>query len=473
MHPVASHNTSELTITVGENRGTSSVFYPGSKICGEVIRIAPIQDRHTTLTIRFFGRARVRLRDWKSPRICGRKTLFNLLGENEREILLHSDAIDIGNGGPMALSWAYAFDIPDTSQVVAELRSIRQKDMFVRHASGNLLPPSFSRRIHGPLAGSAAIVEYWLEAVMASSDGREVRATRPIRVGFFPTRIPKHHLEQDCPIHGIDGTVASYRLLVGAEDARLTVGQSLRMALVPLVVPRFEFILYVKVPLVAQAGNINFVPFTLVPYGDSIRSAVKLGRGKRKYRYTYSYSDFYVDELEVAIEEATEMLAEGIDGVYTDTDVQKHVICHYKHSWRTPTYTYLGFAESGKALRVGELLKIRIPAMRGLHPDFATYNIRVRHQFCWDLVLSCVGKKVRVKGKTDIQMLGPPIPASVKTPEGTVRTLSAPEEEKAKARFHEAEARRPSHSDSDEIEWASVAAQPESVRADGGKLPTM
>lgn len=299
-------------------------FKPGDVITGRVIRQSHAVSPMATVEICLFGRAKVKLGKTRSN---GQSTYttyyrgrFNFFGRNTRRQLF-TGPIHIPQEGP-GQSWDFAIEIPLHPLPAALLSEHSDpKSSFLSLASSAIasssLPGSFSASGRSRSTTFESYVEYHLEAslIQQRSHGSSSTATMPLilQSSPFPHPLTSSNLKR----HTQAGTVSTYRLIPGMENAHLSLKQKTQKLFHSSQVPGLHFVAQIDCPSVIQLDNPSPVPF---------RVSIVPGRRHTSAIIQDAPQTASITSLQLVLKADTYVIAPGTLATYESNDADKHRI---------------------------------------------------------------------------------------------------------------------------------------------------
>lgn len=282
MPPAAPKDGPELHIQLDNIGGAKHPCHPGDVITGRITRSVPGVSPRTTISLRLLGRAKTKItvtrHHGQSTTRSHYRNRYNFFGTTQTRQFLHDGPIHITPGAAEPLSWPFAIDVPlhpsphavrsEGGTADTSFLSLTPEDI-----ASAPLPASFFAYGSHINTKFETYVEYHLEAELmdSGSHGKAVTAVLPIRMQS--SCMPYPLTDFDIQRRSLTGSISTYRLVPGMENADLSFKQKAKQLFGSSKVPMFGFALQVGCPAVIQLGNPTPIPFSMRIVPDKGRTS--------------------------------------------------------------------------------------------------------------------------------------------------------------------------------------------------------
>ncbi|OOQ87614.1 hypothetical protein PEBR_15826 [Penicillium brasilianum] len=425
MARVLACNGSDLSIHLD----SAESFLPGQRITGYVSRISPWVSTETRVMINLHGRCSTEFFNRDSS-CCSSLALF---GQDGFQSELFDGALHIQRSCPDKKSWPFEIDIPEHPDQSCLRFHPFGKASYLPLSSANLhaLPPSFD--LTNSTAGSSrdsAVVEYYLEATITTSDASKFAVARlPVRLRCESSPFPI--TDFDVKLHSRQYyTVTSPRLAPVGDTARISKRQQIAKVLGVSGNPHLTFCLEISVASVLQKDSPYPIPFEIraIPqWADTSKCIANVAQ------------DIGITSFALAIHSTSSSIAfaNGMMGggavVRENHFKMKTILSEYSKSKRTKqrndgvqceaqfganpsdkhassfgSRLWLPVDDNSSALDLGRLLNLNLQQDQfKLHeaPTFVTYNVKRTYDLDWKMALEVGEKILTVKGRHPVLIL--------------------------------------------------------------------
>ncbi|KAL4968442.1 uncharacterized protein BDV14DRAFT_197222 [Aspergillus stella-maris] len=415
-------------------------FLPGQRITGYVSRTSHWVGTETNISISLHGRC---ITDFIS-RDASCHSNLDLFGPSATRSELFNGALHIPRSGPVSNNWPFEVDIPKHPPPSFLKSHPFGKAAYLPLSSTNqhALPPSFD--LANSTAGSyhdVAVVEYYLEAIMTTSNGP--KHAGPGAIARLPIQLrceasPFPITDFDVKIHSRQFyTVTSYRLAPGTETVKLSTRQQIASALGISSAPHLTFCLETCIASVLQKGSPYPIPFEIraVPqwadtskYIEDVPQTISIINFKLALHSTTSIIAFTLSVVgageslrENHIKRKTTLaeysnsspkkktkLLERDDEVRFKDQLGATPSDKRSSSPDCSSPLTLPVDDSSKALDMGQLLDVKLQHNQiQVHdvPTFITYNVKRTYELKWKMALEVGGKVLNVKGRHPVLIM--------------------------------------------------------------------
>ncbi|KUI67264.1 hypothetical protein VM1G_03065 [Cytospora mali] len=326
-------------------------YQPGDVITGRIVRRAHAVSPNATLTVYLLGRAKTKITVTTSN---GNSTSrhyyrgrFNFFDAARTRQQLHDGPIHIPPGGSPEI-WEFSLEVPLTpSPRVLLAENHKPENSFLSLTPDALasssLPSSFAAEGRKRNTRFQAYVEYHLEASMLQqgSHGGTITATLPVHIRTPSLPYPLTNFDlQRCRW---SGSVSTYHLVPGMENADLTFKQKSQQFFHSSKVPTLGFSLECSCPAVIQLENPTPIPFLLRIIPDRKRTSEVLHDAPETFR---------VNSLELLLSAHTSVVGSGTWSTHTGDGTVRHRF--NLPVWFGPPATALQDVRSGETKQSGQ-----------------------------------------------------------------------------------------------------------------------
>lgn len=383
-------------------KGQSS-FIAGDTISGQVSRKSHLVDPGATVSIRLFGRAKLKIHFSGGMTHVEYISRFPFFGTSSEIQKLHRGPIHIPPNSAEPGSWPFAITLPSHPDAASLKRGNEGERTYLPlndvHTHG--LPPTFYVKASSVGRFIEGYVEYYLEATLAGS-GKKYQATHPLCVRSISSRTPITNFKTT---HRSELTqrVASPRLVSGP-DSRISVGQKMKKILGSSQIPRYAFTLQLDFATVLQIGSPHTIPLQLTASSiwketsETLRKAPEIVVKRFTLTLlstTHCKSRRLADEvsetLRFTLAKYTSRKTRGGNALAMDTLV-------------------VPGDGVDPPIDLGAALGIKTPmtsSAASIYPTFTTYNMRNEHHLEWKLVLGIAGEVAEYEGRQPVTVIGP------------------------------------------------------------------
>ncbi|KAK8002684.1 hypothetical protein PG989_002403 [Apiospora arundinis] len=383
-------------------------FRPGDVITGKVTRIQLEQPCDVVVTLLFWGRIKTymterRGNDNTTHHYRGESMLFNIAKT------LYQGEASVGKN-----VWPFSITIPDTH-------------LPPRPAPGNTLPPSHYVRdedINHSQHRKYLYVKYVLNA--------EVRDTSPKgRSGFAILPLNIRTPSSPAPIQdnvvlamATEERVKTLHLLPEYANESLSLRQHMKSVFKRSTVPQYSVAIVVEFPSVIQLEHPSPLPFR-------IRGIMRNGEDETTDSVAEKPPEIHLVSGKVYLRSATN--TEGLESTsgFSNYKLEKYSEGGWNHHPLVMRTDFMDFDgkrliipmehQQGKeaAIDIGKNLKLGVstrgvqesgqflPFAFPLYPSFHSQHVQHVHQLKWELVFACAGKKLEIRGKHPVRVMGP------------------------------------------------------------------
>lgn len=446
MPPISPINNNMLRISLGERNH----YHAGATITGTVTRAAHFVDSDATLTIKFLGRAKVKIVIARGQGTATYRSRYIFWNNRHPPVsaILHKGPVHVPPGVEEPQSWPFAITIPT---------SIPERTIYQEESDATYLKPGDPETIQLPGSftfnddsfwgnDAEAYVDYHLQAVLQNSKGHSCEAIVPIMIHGPSSPIPI----TDFGVRSFRGkmmTFNTHRLVPGLAQAKLSFSQKAQHVFGSSKVPILVFQVTANTPSVLQLGNSSIIPFQVQGHMVKDRTSEVLRDVQ---------PSLVITKFELTLTAITKVLAPGNFNTYDEKGETSWIIASYAKAPQEPQHAAStsplpasaggsskgdsGSKGSSKAdkvtraedpnfesppdantlilpmelapfpLDLGQALQIRIPtAMKNarLSPSFKTFNIHNTHTLGWELTLEAAGKDAVFNGKHAVNVIPP------------------------------------------------------------------
>lgn len=269
MPPAVNSNSIHLAIEVA-NIG----YDPGSPIVGKITRRAAVVAPEAELTLRLFGRTKVKLVRRHNNNTHYYRSQYQFFQTNAQDVvqLLHQGPLHIDSSSGVGQTWQFALDVPTVTGI--DPRALRDNESsYLLNGAGaagtdaaGALPPSFhSMR-------PECYVEYYLEARLAyQHKGKWNKDVAHFPIHVHATPVPSPITDWKLQRRTERKSVTSYHLAPGMESAGLSLKQKGKQFFHTSSVPKLDYSVELITPSVLQLDHPGNFPLTLrfVPNRDT------------------------------------------------------------------------------------------------------------------------------------------------------------------------------------------------------------
>jgi hypothetical protein len=425
MARVLACNSSDLSIHLD----SAESFLPGQRITGYVSRISPWVSTETRVVINLQGRCSTEFFNRDSS-CCSSLALF---GQDRVQSELFDGALHIQRSYPGKITWPFEIDIPEHPDPSCLRFHPFGKASYLPLSSANLhaLPPSFD--LANSTAGSCrdfAVIEYYLEARMTTSDASKFAVARlPVQLRCESSPFPI--TDFDVKLHSRQYyTVTSPCLVPVGDTAKISKRHQIANVLGVSGDPHLTFCLEISVASVLQKDSPYPIPFEI----RAIPQWVDTSKCIANVPQTIGITSFAlaIQSTSSSIAFATGMMG-GVAVVRENHFKMKTILSEYSTSKKTKqrkdgvqyeaqfeanlsdkhTTSYdsrlrLSVNDNSSTLDLGHLLNVRLQHDQfKLHeaPTFVTYNVKRTYDLDWEMALEVGGKILSVKGRHPVLIL--------------------------------------------------------------------
>ncbi|KAH8885943.1 hypothetical protein GQ53DRAFT_750812 [Thozetella sp. PMI_491] len=413
MPQTAPSSDAELAIALD----SPHAFQPGEVIAGRVLRIAPIVSPNASVSIKLFGRTKVKVTVRRSQtHTTGNRThtthtthhyrsrysLFEVQAQSAPSGPLHVAA----EGQPA--QWPFALQIPVRPWPSVGMGSSQNKG-FLPLDPGSIashgIPFTFfceHNEYHNRTL--ECFTEYVVEATMRHEHGSKthtVVSKLPITIRPAPSPLVRGF---DMRRVALPGDLRSQRLLPGMENADLSFKEKTAKFFHSSKIPKLVYRVEVDCPSVIQLG-VNF-PFAVRVVPDRAASSESLAKVEPVVHMLGAH---------FKLKARTDVLA---DSLWSETEghgVRYHEFdLAWKQDMLVPTGADAQFLDIGNRMNLclypgqvnfnGGSLQFPTP----IYPSFTTYNIQHTHSFKWELRVGLASESFKFDAEQPVLVLGPP-----------------------------------------------------------------
>ncbi|KAF4998388.1 hypothetical protein FDECE_11815 [Fusarium decemcellulare] len=373
-------------------------YAPGDTIMGCVYRTSHTVSPSSSVSLRMSGRIQTRLSD------TNHRAPFNLISPEHAQTIFE---------GPLHIAgdehvWPFVMTIPqyvDPQHLDCNTKIDTNVPFDTRD---HILPSTFKL---DDFRRNEAFIEYFLQATLKISrkgNIETVSARLPFRVTNMSPKPPIVDFELKRSISS--GSVSSYRLVPGMEDAKLSLSQKMKQSLSTASVPEFAFNLQVDAPRLLQLSNPDPVPFRLRAIPDWHRTSDSMRDVPQKIKLL---------SLSVQIATDTDIIFERSPSPYNLHESYEVDLRFMKAIRARGKEVFIPCADESTPIDVGRLSNLRLGPPGSVYPDtrlhgqfslhstFTTYNIRQSHRLLWKVCVEIAGEKFDVSGSQAVTLLTP------------------------------------------------------------------
>lgn len=421
MPQAALQTSADLTIVLDKG----STFIGGETICGHVIRKSPFVDPDASVSVRLYGRTKVKIRFNSGMTHREYRSCFNFFEGSSEAHKIHQGPIHISPNNLENGRWPFAIALPKHPNPVSLRRDNKDERSYLplSDASSQGLPPTFYVRAHSFGRVFEGYVEYYLEVTLLGSGKKnsgkqEYRATQPLCVRPVSSPIPitdfdiKHRSE-------FRQRIVSQRLVPGI-DSKVSVGQKIKKMLGSSQIPGYSFSLQLDFAAVLQIGNPSTIPLRLrantmwEDTSEILRKMLPMIIVKQ-FTLTLLSTTHYTsrrlrpDELQdtSSLILANYAWKQGLQEAYNANATPPKAQADAPRSADT---LFVPQDSTSPPIDLGIVLGIQTPmTSRGaeIYPTFTTYNIKNEHHLEWKLALTVAGEIAKYEGKQPVTVIGP------------------------------------------------------------------
>lgn len=395
---------------------TAEIFDPGSPIIGTVSRRAPIVTTAAKVSIRLFGRAKVKIvqRHGNSHSTYRSQYRFFHTNANDVELLLYNGPMHIERSGGTPETWQFAMNLPAVTGI--DPRSFREDEPPfppldpMESTPVDALPSTFF------FGNPESYVEYYLEArLQYQHKGRweHYAARLPIEVRATPLSSPIRDWKLQRRAHR--ESIHSYLLAPGMDGAGLSLKQKSKQLFHTSSVPKLEYRIELVTPSIIQLDHPDTIPLTLRFVPDRNQTSevlhdVPIPVTLTSIRISYRW-EVYVQ-------------APGSFGIMrTDNGTERgdFLLQRVFNSLKEPVM--MTVADDAEATDFGALFKLQLRD-KGLYsnnrhlgsiwggvmrPDFATHNIKIVQVFKYYISYRILDKAEELKFEVPTRIVPRPL----------------------------------------------------------------
>ncbi|KAL2206661.1 hypothetical protein CC79DRAFT_1370074 [Sarocladium strictum] len=446
MPPIYPLNNNMLRISLGERNR----YHAGATITGTVTRAAHFVDPDATLTIKFLGRAKVKIVIARGQGTATYRSRYIFWNNKHPPVsaILHKGPVHVPPGLEEPQSWPFAITIPT---------SIPESTIYQEESDATYLKPGDPETVELPGSftftddsfwgnNAEAYVDYHLQAILQDSKGHSCEAIVPIMIHGPSSPIPI----TDFGVRSFRGKMMAFhthRLVPGLAQAKLSFSQKAQHVFGSSKVPMFVIQVVANTPSVLQLGNPSIIPFQV--QGSMIKD--------RTSEILHDVQPtIVITKFELTLTAITKVIAPGNFNTYDEKGETSWIIASYAQTPQephpaTPTSPSpasaggsskgntgsKGSSKADKVTRVedldsgsppdantlilpmeaapfpldlGQALQIRVPtAIKNarLSPSFRTFNIHNTHTLEWELAVEVAGKDAVFCGKHAVNVMPP------------------------------------------------------------------
>ena len=417
-------NSSDLSIRLDSAKS----FLPGQRITGYVSRISPWVSTETRIIINFRGRCSTEFFSRDSS--C--HSSLDLFGQDGVQSELFNGALHIQRSCPNQNTWPFEIVIPEHPNARCLRLHPFGKASYLPLSCVYLhaLPPSFDLANNTAVScRDFAVVEYYLEATMTTSDASKFAIARlPVQLRCASSPFPitdfdvKLHSRQYYTV-----TSPSLSSVVGA--ARVSIRQQIASALGVSGDPHLTFCLETSLASVLQKGSPYPIPFEIraIPQwldtskGIDVPQTIGINSFALAIQSTSSIiafangtmgggADVREDHFKIRTiltEFPTpKKTKQRDDGVQCDAEFEANPSNNQSTSCRS--LLSLTVDENSSILNLGHLLNLRLQHDQFKPhevPTFITYNIKRTYELDWKMALEVGGKILNVRGRHPVLVM--------------------------------------------------------------------
>ncbi|KAH8172643.1 hypothetical protein LIA77_06898 [Sarocladium implicatum] len=415
-------------------------FRAGETIVGSINRAMHFVDSDATLTIKFWGRSKVKITKSNGQSTSTYRSRYTFWADRDPAVnlVIYRGPVHIPREATEPLSWPFALTIPTTLPHTV-IHQERVEDSFLKVGDNQAvqLPGTYVFHHDGFWSTDfEAYVEYHLEATLRDSKGHTFEAKLPVCVDAPSSPIPI----TDFGLRSYRGhqmILAGHRLNPALAEAKLTFSQKAQQVFGSSKVPTLVFQVTALTPSVLQLENPNIIPF-------QVKGSVVKERTSEVLR-DLNHS-ICITKFTLKLKANMEAIAPGTFSNHQESDDESWKLVEYSAIVTPPVRatqasttqsiaddkSFAGPGENtGKnelyaapppdvdtlllpmdsapfALDLGQALNIRLPGHikhRIVTSTFTTFNIRNKHQLSWDMTLQAGGEQVIFSGKHDVTVM--------------------------------------------------------------------
>lgn len=414
-------------------------FRAGDTIVGAVHRATHCVDSDATLTVKFWGRTKVKIRKSNGQTTSTYRSRYNFWGDRDPavNIVVYRGPIHLPRDATEPLTWPFALRIP--SQLSHTVITQERMEGFLKPGASAAahLPGTYVFHYDGFWSTNfEAYVEYHLEATLRDSKGHTFECRLPIYMEGASSPIPITDFGLECQ-RGMSVVLTGHRLDPALATAKLTFSQKAQQVFGSSKVPTLTFQVTAHTPTVLQLENPNLVPFhvkgALVKERTSqslqeLAHSIVITRFVLKLRAnmealapgTFSNHEEGDDESWKLVEYSSAVLPHvntNTAAASDSTSDVKNVSGSGERAEKRQLYAepppdvdtlLLPLDSAPFPLDLGQALNIRVPGSVGsrrVTPSFTTFNIRNKHQLSWEMTVQTAEEHATLSGKHDVHVM--------------------------------------------------------------------
>ncbi|KAF5020006.1 hypothetical protein F66182_7971 [Fusarium sp. NRRL 66182] len=377
-----------------------SAYAPGDTIVGCVFRKSHIVTPGATVTISLFGRAKTKIvtRNANNHTVTHRGR-FTLVPRNGRPQTIFQGPLHIEvNQDEQA--WPFAITLPryvDPRHLEGEAQD---HSYLPVEARDHELPPTYTLPSSGRTEG---FVEYVLEA--------HLRTSRQGHCDYYEARLPLSviNLDPNPPIADFGlirsrnlRCIASYRLVPGMGDAKLSFSQKMKQSLGTSSVPDIRFSLDVDVPTVIQLDNPTPIPFKLRAVPDWTRTSEVIQDVPQNIKLV---------DVSLWLATQIDIICAGTFYSHTKYKTQEFNLGVSTALRKANRDMLIPCTSDAPSIDIGEMINLRVgplsPGHTRLYPTFTTYNIKVTHRLRWSVTCQIADERFEASGAVHLKLIPP------------------------------------------------------------------
>lgn len=380
-------------------------FAPGDTVIGTVVRHSCIVTPEATVAIALIGRIKTKINETSGDSNVVYRERKQLFGPpTTSQVLcrgpLHLPPKEERSGDNDLLSWPFSITIPTQSREEVGKANRTLPGTFY---SSNL---SFSKSSEG-------FVEYYLETQLRYNrrgSYEVLNSTCPITLRRFPgTNLLSYNMKE----HTVDRTLCSPRLLLGMENADLTLKQKAQKFFGSSKVPELHYKVEMSWPCSIQLDNPSHFPLILNIIPQQAKSCSDIRGVGHKIQLT-----------------SIRMRIKGTTAVTAPGNFSRHSIHYDDHSSRydlqiglalknLETPIIFSSEKENKPVNFGNLFQLvlrsdgltagkrRLSKISDLYPSFSITGISHSHWLDMDVILSVVGETHTIQLRSALKILPP------------------------------------------------------------------
>ncbi|KAJ5287619.1 hypothetical protein N7478_003305 [Penicillium angulare] len=393
---------------------TGWAFAAGDTIIGNLVRSTEIVVPEATVKIDFMGRIWSQITEGHTDNKKTYEDNRDLV--DSQETVLYNGPLHLPAGSDERINWEFSVKIPSQLKKNLELDYTTMGSLFSTtssdHPDPSILPPAFESSGSPGYKSSHTSIKYCLKASLCYRSGKSSKiheVTWPVKIRYSsPHTAAQSRIQQ---AQASETKVQSQRLLLGMQNAQLSLHDKTRKLFRSSKVPEFHFKMSASWPMAIRFDHPEPIPITVkfevlpektstdikdAPQEiriDSIKILLcsrTMIRIKSRLSSTSSHSNCHVKSSDLGLNKVLSLL----ENPMTVSTGEENEPLHLGNAFHLILHEY-GMTAGNK----------RLYPMRPLYPDFLTHGICHTNSLELQVTVNIAGESVTATASSPVKIL--------------------------------------------------------------------